>query len=204
MLQKPTLCVIIEKNDGFLPIEIAKAALQGGASMIQLRMKHALAKEVYRMALEIKPLLQGKALLIINDRLDIALAAGADGVHLGQDDLPIDVTKKLAPQGFLVGASASRPEEAQKAKEMGADYLGVGPVFMTKNKPSKAPIGFEGLKRVCQSVTLPVLAIGGITPENAMEALKAGASGVAVISAVSEAPDPSLAIHNLQSSLENL
>lgn len=202
MLQKPTLCVIIEKNDRFPPLEIAKAALQGGALMIQLRMKHAMAQEVYKTALEIKPLLQEKTLLIINDRLDIALTVGADGVHLGQEDLPADAAKRITPPGFLVGASASSPEEARKAKEMGADYLGVGPVFVTKNKPSKAPIGLEGLKRVCRSVPLPALAIGGITPENAREALKAGASGVAVISAVYETQDPFLAIRNLLESLK--
>lgn len=202
MLQKPILCVIIEKNERFTPLDIARAALESGVSMVQLRMKNAPAKDVYELALAIKALTKGKALLIVNDRLDIALAAEADGVHLGKEDLPLDAARKMAPPGFLVGASASSLEEANKAQSLGADYLGVGPVFATKNKPTKPPIGLEGLNRVCRSVSIPVLAIGGITPSNAQEALQAQASGVAVISAVYEALEPFKAVQDLLAALK--
>lgn len=202
MLQKPILCVIIDKNERFAPLDIARAALEASVSMVQLRMKPAPAKDAYELALAIRALTKGKALLIVNDRLDIALAAEADGVHLGQDDLPIDAAKRLALDGFIIGASASSPKEARKAQESSADYLGVGPVFATKNKPTKPPIGLDGLNGVCRPVSIPVLAIGGITPRNAQEALQAQASGVAVISAVYDALEPLRAMQDLLAALK--
>jgi thiamine-phosphate diphosphorylase len=170
--------------------------------MVQLRMKGASSTEMHETARTLRAITKGKALLIVNDRLDVALMAGADGVHLGKEDLPIDAVRQIAPKGFLIGASVSNANEAKKAATLGADYLGAGPVFATKNKLGEPPIGLARLSEVCGVVSIPVLAIGGITLENAPQVMQAGASGVAVISAILDAKDPLAAICSLLASLK--
>ncbi|MFP4482329.1 MAG: thiamine phosphate synthase [Thermovirgaceae bacterium] len=176
--------------------EQARLALEGGATAIQLRHKEASSRDLYDEALEYRKLcdIHG-ALFIVNDRLDIALSAGADGVHLGAEDLPVAAARRLAPEGFLIGATARAPEAAVEAEKDGADYLGVGAAFPTESKKDTRVIGPEGLRKVVQAVSLPCVAIGGITVEAVPEILRTGASGVAVIGALVGASDiPTVAV----------
>ncbi len=174
-------------------LEVAEAVLAGGASVIQLRDKELPGRELLQLALRIRAvILEGGygALLIINDRVDVAAAAGADGVHLGQEDLPVSAARKMLGPGAVVGLSVSSVEEARRALREPVDYLGVGPVFPTPSKDDAAPpMGLERLAEVRRDTSLPLVAIGGITESNAPEVLRAGADGIAVISAVSGAQD---------------
>ncbi len=172
-------------------IQIAKESLSGGAKIIQLREKRRSGRELYAIAQEIRSLCsQYNARFIVNDRLDIALASGADGVHLGQDDLPLSAARRLAPRPFLIGVSVGTVEEAVLAEREGADYLGVGPVYPTGTKPDAGPpVGPELIRIIRAAVTIPIVAIGGITLSNAGDVLAAGADGIAVISAVICSPD---------------
>jgi len=170
--------------------QVVRAAAAGGVSAVQLRGKDMTSRELYETGLTLRRLCSQLSLLfMVNDRLDIALAVGADGVHLGQDDLPLSAARRLAP-GMLLGATVGSPEEAREAESMGADYLGTVAVFPTGTKAySGPPIGIEGLRRLCASTTLPVVAIGGIGEGNASSVLQAGAAGIAVVSAIVSAPD---------------
>lgn len=172
-------------------LDVASAAVKGGATVIQFREKGASTKELYLTAMKLKELLSPLGIpLIINDRIDIALAVDADGVHLGQDDMPVEVARRIMGPEKIIGASAASLEEALEARRMGADYIGFGPVFPTGTKPDAAPpTGIGPLKDTCKKVGIPVVAIGGITADNAHLCIEAGASGVAVISAVVLAAD---------------
>jgi len=164
----------------------AAAALEGGADVIQLRDKIMGGRELLMAAREICTLTEETgALSIINDRLDIALAAGASGVHLGQSDLPVGVAKALAPPGFIIGVSVSTLEEAQEAEKDGADYVALSPVFATQTKENAGPgHGLAILRTMRRELNVPVLAIGGIGLHNVRDVFDAGADGVAVVSAV--------------------
>jgi len=187
------------QGSGRTMAEQARLALEGGAGAIQLRHKEATSRELYDEALEFRKLccVHG-ALFIVNDRLDIALAAGADGVHLGAEDLPVAVARRLAPKDFIIGATARTPEAAVEAEKEGADYLGVGAVFPTRSKSDARVIGLEGLRKVTQAVSLPCVAIGGITAEVVPEILAVGVSGVAVIGAIVGASDIRAAAANFR------
>ena len=176
---------------GLSHVMIATDALSGGATVIQLRDKDKSGGELYAIAKEIKTLCsEYDALFIVNDRLDIALAAGADGVHLGQDDLPLLAARSLAPRPFIIGISAGTVEEAIRAEQEGADYIGVGPVYPTGTKPDAGPpVGLSLIREISQAVTVPVVGIGGINLSNTGAVIEAGADGVAVISAVICSPD---------------
>jgi thiamine-phosphate pyrophosphorylase len=182
-------------------LEVAEAALLGGARVIQLRGKELGGKELYRLALGIKEMIIARgqeALFIVNDRVDVALAAGADGVHLGQEDLPPEIARKLVGEEVIIGVSAGSIEEAVKAEAAGADYLGVGPIFPTPSKQDAGlPIGIDGLVKIRDAVSIPIVAIGGINEVNMEEVLKAGVEGVAVISAVAGAEDMTTAARRL-------
>lgn len=159
-------------------------ALQGGATAIQLRDKHMAGKELYSTASRMSALCRKyRALFIVNDRLDIALACGADGVHLGQNDFPVREARKLAKHPFIIGTSARTVDETQKAEYDGADYLGFGAVFPTHSKEDASTIGLERLNVLTRSTRLPSVAIGGITHENLASIMTQHLSGVAVISA---------------------
>jgi len=171
--------------------EIVAAALDGGATAIQLRGKNLAGVALVRVGRRLRDLTRvAGALLIVNDRVDVALAVDADGAHVGQDDVPARDARRLLGSGRLLGVSARTADEAVRAVRDGADYIGFGPVFPTLTKPdASAPSGLEELRRTCRAVSIPVVAIGGIAPDTARAAIAAGASGVAVISAIVAAAD---------------
>jgi thiamine-phosphate pyrophosphorylase len=172
-------------------------ALQAGAPAIQLRDKDATPRELLAQARALLPHIHGAgALLFINDRLDIALAAGADGVHLGPHDLPVAAARKVVPPGFLIGCSTDDPGLAAIAERDGADYIGCGAVFGTSTKADVGDerIGTDRLAHVVRAVSIPVVGIGGITPENAHQVRAAGAAGVAVVGSVMAADDVRAAV----------
>jgi thiamine-phosphate pyrophosphorylase len=193
----PFLCVITDES--LCPVTLAENALKGGAAMIQLRHKTASGSQLYSWAVEICRLChQFHALFIINDRVDIALAMNADGVHLGQQDMAVSIARKLVGNMCLIGVSASSPEEALQAEKDGADYIGFGHIYPTTSKLKEySPLGHETLKKTAALISLPIIAIGGINAENAELLISSGASGIAVISAVSRADDPCRASYEL-------
>ncbi len=170
--------------------ELAAALVEGGACALQLRDKHSAAANIFRTAQEILPLARAAGIpFIVNDRLDVALLVGADGVHVGQDDLPLAAVKRLAPAGFIVGVSTHNLAQAQAAVAGGADYLGFGPCFATTSKARPDPVvTLDELAAVCR-LGVPVVAIGGITVERAREVARAGAPAAATIAAVNHAAD---------------
>jgi thiamine-phosphate pyrophosphorylase len=180
-------------------VAIARAALRGGATALQLRGKQQDARPLCELGRALlRATREAGALLIVNDRLDVALAIGADGVHLGQDDLPCAEARRIAGPGLLIGVSAESPRLAAAAERDGADYLGTGSVYATSSKADAGePIGLAGLAEVVAATRLPVVAIGGIGPANAAACVAAGACGVAVISAVVAAEDPEAAAREL-------
>lgn len=167
-------------------IEITKKVLAGGAQILQLRGKGLSSRELLEQAREVRELTRKTgATFIINDRADIALLSGADGVHLGQDDLPISEARKILGRGKMIGISTHNIEQALKAEQEGADYIGFGPIFDTKTKAdAEEAKGVSALKEVKSKVSIPVIAIGGINLENVGEVMDAGSDGAAVISAI--------------------
>jgi thiamine-phosphate pyrophosphorylase len=181
----------------------ARAAAESGADIIQYRDKISSARDFLSVVLAIKDALRGSSVpLIVNDRLDIALAAQVDGVHLGQDDLPASAARRLGGKDIIIGVSASTPEEARAAEKDGADYLGAGAFFPTATKTDIRPIERLVFADIVRSVRLPVLAIGGITAGNLSEAISAGAAGVAVISAARAGGSVSRAVGALREALD--
>jgi len=170
--------------------EAVEQALAGGVTMVQVREKDASTREFYEVALKIQKLTRKYHVpLVVNDRIDIALAIGAEGLHLGQTDMPLGVARRLVGKEMFIGISASTVEEAAEAARGGADYLGVGAVFYTGSKEIAGTIGLEGLRAVCGAVEIPTVAIGGVSAQNTREILAAGADGIAVISAILSQPD---------------
>lgn len=171
---------------GLSHTEIAQRAIDGGADVIQLRDKTRGCSELCQVGRVLRAITEKTGtLFIINDRLDVALACGADGVHLGRDDMRVDTARQIAPPGFIIGISAGTVEEALKAEQDGADYIAVSPVFFTTSKNNAGPgHGLDRLREICRNVTVPVIAIGGINADNVGDVIAAGAEGVAVISAV--------------------
>lgn len=181
------------------PVESTAKVLAGGAQIVQLRAKSANTRQLIAWGQAMRTLTrQHNALLIVNDRLDVALAIEADGVHLGQDDLPVPMARKIGGDRLIIGVSAETVEEARQAEAEGADYLGVGPMFATTTKPDAGtPVGPERLREIKQSVSISVFGIGGIQLENASQVLQAGADSICVISAVLAHPDPTEAVREL-------
>jgi thiamine-phosphate pyrophosphorylase len=187
-------------SNGLSHAEVAKRAIAGGADVIQLRDKNYGCHELFFVGKALRALTKKtKTLFIINDRLDVALICGADGVHLGQDDIRARVARQIAPPGFIIGVSVGTVDEAVRAEQEGADYIAVSPVFPTASKGDAGPgHGLAALRKIRNTVTIPVIAIGGISLENAGAVIAAGADGVAVISAVVGSPDITRAARELK------
>lgn len=171
--------------------DVVDQSIAGGATVIQLREKNLSTRELVLLGQQLRKITHQKGVtFIVNDRLDVALAVGADGVHLGQDDMPVSLARRLLGPDKIIGVSADTPAEAEEAYRAGADYLGTGPIFPTSTKPDAgAALGIKRFATLCRQFPLPVVGIGGINAENADEVIKAGAAGVAVISAVIGAPN---------------
>jgi thiamine-phosphate pyrophosphorylase len=181
---------------------VAEACLRGGADLLQLRHKTLARGALLGLAERLRPLTAAAgALLIVNDHLDIALLAGADGVHLGEDDLSVAEARRLAGPGFLVGASASTPDAARMAATAGADYLGAGPAFPTPLKDAKPVIGPQGVAAVRDAVEIPVFAIGGVAPDNVQQLVAAGIHRACMIRALAEADDPEAVARQMRAAL---
>ena len=176
----------------FSHLELAELAIAGGADTIQFREKAGETRQMIRIAEQIRALCKrAGAAFIVNDRVDVAIASHADGVHLGQDDFPIPVARKLLGEEAIIGGSAGNMEEARKCLLEGADYIGFGPVYFTTSKEDAGPAGGLGLlKQVVEEIRLPIIAIGGLTRDNTPQVIQAGVHGIAVISAVCCQKDP--------------
>ena len=192
-----------DHGDELETARIAEAALDGGATVIQLRKKSMPMREQYRLALALRTLtLAHEALLIINDHADLAIAADADGVHLGQDDLPPDAVRALPGfEGRLIGRSTHSLAQAQIAVHEGADYIAVGPVYPTPTKEGRPAVGTALVSRVAGVVDRPFVAVGGIDLDNAPALVDVGARAIAVVRAVYDAPDPAEAARRLHEAL---
>jgi thiamine-phosphate pyrophosphorylase len=201
----PGLYAIIDTQalKGRSHLKVASQIIHGGARTIQLRDKLLSKQELLPIAQQLKNLCaEHKVLFIVNDYLDITLAADADGLHLGQNDLPIKAARKLLPIDKILGCSTTTAEQAVTAEAEGADYIAVGSIYPTISKETAKVIGLDGLRQIRQAVTLPLVAIGGITKDNAAEVIAAGASSVAVISAILQAKSPEEAARQIAARFE--
>jgi thiamine-phosphate pyrophosphorylase len=194
----------IVRQTRFDHVELARRALAGGAQVIQFREKQASTRQRIEIARQLARLCrEAGARLLVNDRLDVALAADADGAHLGAEDFPLAAARDLLGPDRVIGATAGTPEEAIAAQGSGADYVGVGPVYPTASKPdAPGEIGLEGLAAVVRAVEIPVVAVGGITPARVAEVLATGAFGVAVIESVATHEDPAAATRRLREAID--
>lgn len=194
MKAQPDYSIYLVTDDGCLQgrslLDCVREALEGGVTLVQYRAKTASSAEMYAEALQLKALCDSfKVPLIINDRLDIAMAVGAAGVHLGQDDLPCAAARKILGEDYIIGVSAHNPTEAKAALQSGADYLGCGAVFGTATKADVKKLGTEGLMAICKAKGLPVVGIGGVTADNYREVRATGADGAAIVSGILAQPD---------------
>lgn len=183
-------------DDEFL--EIIEEAIKGGTTVVQIREKEGETLDFYNLALKVKEITSKYNVpLIVNDRIDVALAIKSEGVHIGQTDMPADVARSLIGDEMILGVSASTVEEARKAEKDGADYIGTGAVFPTATKDDAPSITKDDLKEVTSSINIPTVAIGGITLENASELADTGIAGISVVSAIMNSKDPKIASENL-------
>lgn len=199
------LCIITDTSiqQKYSHIEIAEMAVNGGADIIQFRDKTMPSSELVKTAIEIKKIcVKSGAILIINDRVDIAMLSGADGVHLGKDDIPVKEARKLLGKDKLIGATANSLQDAINAVKAGADYIGYGHIFPTFSKKKMTPpVGIEGLKDIVKYIKLPVLAIGGIDINNVKEVMGTGVHGIAIIGYAVKADKPQIAVKELRSKI---
>jgi thiamine-phosphate pyrophosphorylase len=180
--------------------DVVRAAIRGGATLVQLREKEAPTDEIIAIGRTLHQITREAGIpLIVNDRADVALELDAEGLHIGQQDLSPPEARRLIGPHRILGMSAETVEQALQAEHSGADYLGVGDVYGTRSKPDAGnPIGLDGLAAIARAVTLPIVAIGGITLDNTAAIIRSGADGVSVISAVMAAPDPEAAARHLR------
>ena len=186
-------------SEGRTNLEVLEAVIQGGSRIIQLREKDYPKKDLYALAVSFRKITAGAGvLLIINDHVDIALAVEADGVHLGQEDLPVQVARKLAPE-LLIGASTHSLEQAHQAEKDGADYINIGPIFSTATKEGlKGFLGPEAIGEISPQITIPFTVMGGITETNIDQVLSQGARRVAMVSAITKARDIAAKVRSLK------
>ncbi|WP_394344831.1 thiamine phosphate synthase [uncultured Methanobrevibacter sp.] len=179
-------------------LEIIEEAIKGGTTVVQIREKEGETLDFYNLALKVKEITSKYNVpLIVNDRIDVALAIKSEGVHIGQTDMPADVARSLIGDEMILGVSASTVKEARKAEKDGADYIGTGAVFPTATKDDAPSITKDDLKEVTGSINIPTVAIGGITLENASELAGTGIAGISVVSAIMNSKDPKTASENL-------
>jgi thiamine-phosphate pyrophosphorylase len=185
-------------------VDVVRRAARGGVCAVQVREKEANVREFLAIVREVKTVLDvARVPLLVNDRIDVALAAGAAGVHIGQGDMPCAEVRRVLGTNRVIGVSVSTPEEALQAEAEGADYLGVSPVFDTPTKTdTPRATGLEGLRAIREATRLPLVAIGGINAGNAAGVVAAGADGVAVVSAIMSAEDPEAAARTLLGEIE--
>jgi thiamine-phosphate pyrophosphorylase len=197
-LPTPCLTLITDRRlcQGLSLEEAVARAVAGGVDVVQLREKDLTVAQLVPLADRLRAITQEKALLIVNSRLDVAQLCAADGVHLPERGASVAATRRLAGDGLIIGRSVHSVEEAVKAQEEGADYVQVGAIFPTQSHPGP-PAGLALLESVAARVTIPVLAVGGITAENVGKVMQAGAAGAAVISAVLASPSPAAAARRL-------
>jgi thiamine-phosphate pyrophosphorylase len=175
---------VITSNDH---LKIAREACEGGARIIQYRDKTSTRQEMLEIADKIREITKEfNSLFIVNDFIDIAHISGADGVHLGQDDVPIQRAREVTPEGFIIGISTHSLEKACEAEKAGADYIGIGPVFATPTKKNYTPIGFPVVREVLANVGIPIVAIGGLNLENISELIEIGIKNIAMVRAFQE------------------
>jgi len=180
-------------------LEVVQKAIKGGVTVVQLREKDLSAREFYELGIRIKELMPPDVPLLIDDRLDLALAIGTAGLHLGQRDLPVEIARKLLGPGAIIGLSVENPVQLQAASKLPVDYIAISPVFSTPTKTDTGPAwGLDGLRTARELTCLPLVAIGGINEHNAASVVQAGADGVAVVSAICAAPDPEEAARRLK------
>lgn len=176
-----------------------KNAVRAGVKVVQYRNKEADTKEFYEEALRLKKICHKKAIFLINDRIDIALAVDADGVHIGTDDMPFRIARKLLGKKKIIGMTVHSVKEGREAQRVSADYIGVSPIFLTDTKPDAGvPAGIDLIKQVRRIVRMPIIAIGGVSLHNAEEVIKAGADGLCTISAVITKQDVKAEIEKFQ------
>ena len=188
----------------FTHAELAEMAIEGGADTIQFRQKTGTTRQLVETAQSVQPICAQHGIpLIVNDRADVALAVAAVGVHFGQDDLPVPIGRQIFPPETIIGASARTEGKILEAISDGADYIGFGPMYRTSSKAdAESPKGLEALRRMCEIASCPVIAIGGIAVETTYEIIRAGAHGIAVISAVCGQPDPISATRQLLAEIQ--
>ncbi|GAB6274414.1 MAG: hypothetical protein STSR0004_12770 [Peptococcaceae bacterium] len=203
-----SLCVIVDHRfaNGKSPLEIAQSAISGGASIIQLREKKFTVRQLIKVGKEIARLAhEAGVTFIVNDRADVALAVGADGVHLGQEDLKIDVARQILGPEKIIGVSTHNMKQALEAQLQGADYIGIGPLFENHSKDNGSkPVGLELVKQIAEEVRIPKIAIGGINARHVQEVINAGADGIAVIRAALNTPDITASTAALRIELEKV
>lgn len=184
-------------------VKVVQQAVAGGVTAVQLREKNCSTREFIKLGQEIKSRLKNKNIpLIINDRIDIALAIQADGVHLGQEDMPVKMARDILGNDYLIGLSVENMNHIKKAEQLDVDYLGLSPLFVTKTKPElKQEWGLDGLKRARNNSSHPIVAIGNINSGNAAKVIGSGADGIAVVSAICAADDPKRAANQLSTQI---
>jgi thiamine-phosphate pyrophosphorylase len=182
--------------------EVASQAVDGGVTVVQLRETDLSSGDLYDLAVTVHAVLRGRALLLVNDRADVALAVGADGVHLPEHTLPLQKLRDYVGDACIVGRSVHSVEAAVRAEREGADYVQVGAVYETRSHPGQTPAGLELVRAVAEAVRVPIVAVGGITPERVAEVIEAGADGIAVIGAILDADDPQAAARALRTALD--
>lgn len=186
--------------------EVVDAAIDGGVDIVQVREKHLSAADQLAVARELRePTADAGVALVVNDRVDVAVAADADGVHLGDEDLPVAAAREQLGEDAIIGRSVSTVDAALAAEEAGADYLGVGAVYTTSSKDvdeAEQAIGLDTLTEIADAVEIPIVGIGGVTPDRAADVVEAGADGVAVISAITAADDPAGATRALAEAVQ--
>jgi thiamine-phosphate pyrophosphorylase len=198
-LRKSKLYIVLDKKicSNNL-IEVARQVINAGSDIIQLRYKDGSVKEKLKYAKILRSLSKDKSLFIVNDDLDVAIASGADGVHLGQDDIPIAVARRILGKQMLIGISCHNLTQARKAQVKGADYIGIGPIFSTPLKPRRQPIGLKILSHLQKKIEIPFFAIGGINQKNIKEILNLNIKTVALIRAVCKSENINQTINNFK------